>query len=213
MKTKMLFLVLVVVFLLACGVSSEQMTATAVMAKAQTQTAAPTRTSTSTPRATSTPRPTATPEPTQTPIPPAAIGETVEYKGMEITLLRVRTYPKIIVHSSWYYDAKPGYTFIDLTVRVRNHKYSTISVDLGNIYVIDKNGDAWMPFCGDFKTVDLEKSFDPATIISWDEFSRFDKIDFRPEKDTYLRLLLPVLQDEDVVFGIENSPQFTFTVK
>jgi len=61
MKTP--FLILIPIFLASCGPSAGQITATAEVAQAQTQTAAPTSTPTKTP----TPVPTNTPEPTLTP--------------------------------------------------------------------------------------------------------------------------------------------------
>ena len=59
--------ILIAVFLAGCGPSSEQMTATAVLAQAQTQTAAPTFTPTATSTRTSTPTQTLTPTLTSTP--------------------------------------------------------------------------------------------------------------------------------------------------
>lgn len=61
--------ILIILLLTACGPSAEQMTATAIMAQAQTQTAAPTHTLTSTTTPTATSLPTATLTPTITPIP------------------------------------------------------------------------------------------------------------------------------------------------
>lgn len=214
MRIKALFLALTVVFLLACGVSSEQLTATAAAGRAQTQTAAPTRTPTRTPTPTSTPRPTSTSIPTRTPEPtPAAVKETVKYNDLEITLLKVITHAQIIVYSYHYYDAKDGYTFIDLMILVRNRGDNAGFTTLGKIYVIDKDGNAWYPFCGGFQAVELEKSFDPMTIIKWDQNSKTDVFIFEAKKDTYLRLFWPVLEHQDIVFGIEDSPQFTFSVK
>jgi len=64
---KALYLTLCVLLLAACGPSPEELTATAVMAQAQTETAAPTFTPTFTPTLTSTPTLTPTPTLTSTP--------------------------------------------------------------------------------------------------------------------------------------------------
>lgn len=62
-------IILIALLLAACGPSAEQMTATAVVAQAQTQTAAPTHTLTPTSTPTATLVPTITFTPTVTPIP------------------------------------------------------------------------------------------------------------------------------------------------
>ncbi|HSB02586.1 MAG TPA: hypothetical protein VLE49_18190, partial [Anaerolineales bacterium] len=120
MRTKALFLVLTVVFLLACGgVSTKQLTATAVAIHSQTAAAAPTLTPTPAPAftPTSTPEPTETPQPTDTPVPsPVAVGKTVEHGNLEITLREVVTHTQIMLSSGFGYDANDGYIFIDMTV-------------------------------------------------------------------------------------------------
>lgn len=68
---KALYVLLIAILLAGCGPSAEQMTATAIMAKAQTQTAAPTFTPTFT--STPTVTPTLTPSPTITPSPTPAL--------------------------------------------------------------------------------------------------------------------------------------------
>lgn len=67
MKARLL--ILIGLFLVGCGPSAEQLTATAEAARAQTQTAAPTSTATSTPTSTPTNTPTPTPTHTSTPTP------------------------------------------------------------------------------------------------------------------------------------------------
>ncbi len=211
---KALLLVLAVIFLLACGISSEQMTATAVIAKVQTQTAAPTLTPTFTPTATSTPRPTATPKPTQTPTSvPVAIGGTIKYNDLEITLLKVLTHPQVVVSSHYYLDAKDGYIFIDALVLVRNRGDSASGMTMGEIYVTDEDGKIWMPSFGGSQTVKLEKSFNPMTIIKWNRYSGSEVVTFESKKDTYLRLIWPVREYQNLLFGIRYSPQFAFSIK
>jgi len=68
---KITILCILVILVSACGPSAEQITATAEMAKAETQTAAPTLTSTPTSTPSSTPTLTFTPTPTQTLTPSA----------------------------------------------------------------------------------------------------------------------------------------------
>ncbi len=69
MKHSTFILILLAIVVTACGPSSEQMTATAVVAQAQTQTAAPTQTFTPSPTFTPTLTPTITASPTITPLP------------------------------------------------------------------------------------------------------------------------------------------------
>jgi hypothetical protein len=207
---KRLYLVLTVVFLLACGVSNEQLTATAVVANAQTQTAAPTRTPTAKP--TSTPRPTSTPKPTETPLPePAAIGETVQYGDLEITLLEVVTHTQIMLSSGYGYDAKTGYIFVDLAALVRNRSDKPVKVKMEHIYVVDENKDAWYPFYGGTQTVELERRFNPMATIKLNQIFGDTVVSF--EKDTYLRLVWPVHENHDLLFGIKDSPWFAISMK
>jgi len=76
---KVLYLFVIAALLVGCGPSAEQMTATAVLAQAQTETALPTLTATPlptlTPTSTSTPTNTPPPTitPTSTPIPPTVV--------------------------------------------------------------------------------------------------------------------------------------------
>lgn len=203
---KRLYLVLVVVFLLACGVSNEQLTATAIMANAQTQTAAPTRIPTSTPRPTSTPQPTETLLPT-----PVAVGGTVQYGDLEITLLEAVTHTQIMLSSGYGYDANDGYIFVDAAVLVRNRGEGAVDVKMEEIYIVDKDIKAWYPFYSGFKTVELEKPFNPMATIKLKKISGDTVISF--EKDTYLRLVWPVQEGQNLIFGIQNSPCFVIPVK
>src|SRR6266545_4115467 len=103
---KALYIILLVVLLAGCAPSAAQLTATAVKANVQTQTAAPTLTLTPTSTSTSTPKPTLTPRPTLTPTPvPATVGETVQYKNLEITLLDVVTHTQFMPSDYYGWDA------------------------------------------------------------------------------------------------------------
>jgi hypothetical protein len=201
------------ILLAGCGPSSEQMTATAVMAKAQTQTAAPTLTPTFTPTSTSTPKPTATPKPTITPTPsPAAVGETVAYNDLQITLLEVVTHTHIVTGGYYYYYSKPGEIFIDMTVLVRNKRSDLVKVRMKEIYIVDETDNAWYPNFGGVQTVELERHFNPMASIKIDEtYSGSEVIAF--EKDTYLRLIFYVKDNQDLLFGVQGSPQFVIPVE
>lgn len=215
MKAKALFLVLTIVFLLACGVSSEQMTATAVAGQAQTQTAAPTKTATPTVASTSTPRPTATSLPTETPVPaPAAVGETVQYRSLEITLLKVETHTQIVTGGAYYYYAKPGEIFVDVAVLVRNNGdiAGQAKVQLKEIYLFEETGAVWYPNFNAIKSVELEKKFDPMSALKLEKtYSGIAAVNF--EKDTYLRLVYYVKKDQNLLFGIRDWAQFAFSVE
>jgi hypothetical protein len=211
---KALYIVLAVVLLAGCAPSSEELTATAVMARAQTQTAAPTLTPTPTFTPTFTPTLTATrtPKPTKTPVPtPAAVGETVAYENLQITLLEVVTHTHIVTGGYYYYYSKPGEIFIDMTVLVRNRRSDPVKVRMKEIYIVDETDSAWYPNFGGVQTVELERRFNPMASIKIDEtYSGGEVISF--EKDTYLRLIFYVKDNQDLLFGIQDSLQFAFPV-
>lgn len=210
---KALYIILAVVLLVGCAPSSEQMTSTAVMAQAQTQTAAPTITPSVTPTLTPPPTLTSTPKPTLTPQPtPAPVGETVKYNGLEITLLEVATHSHIVTGGYYYYYSKPGQIYLDIAVRVRNPGGTPITVPIKNIYIVEETGDSWYANFNGFQTVELEKRFNPMTSLKLDEtLYGYTPISF--EKDTYLRLVFYIKAGQDLLFGIEDSPQFAFSVK
>jgi hypothetical protein len=89
MKVSYSYIILIAILLASCGPSAEQITATAEMAQAQTQTAAPTLTPTTTPTITSTATltftptstftPTFTPTITRTPAPRAKNGAIIQH--------------------------------------------------------------------------------------------------------------------------------------
>lgn len=208
---KALYFVLIFVLLAGCAPSPEELTATAAAARAQTQTAAPTRTPTRTPTKTPKPTSTATLTPTSTPEPtPAAIGETVQYDGMEITVLEMVTHTQLMFGwSGW--DAIEGYIFVDMTVLVRNRDEAAVTMTVGDMYVVEENGDARNPFAGGFKNVELEKRFNPMANIKIETFSGYEQVALK--EDTYLRLVFTVQEHQEVLFGIQNSPQFSIPVE
>ncbi len=211
---KAFYIVLIVLILAGCGTSPEHLTATAVMAQAQTQTAAPTLTPTFTP--TSTPKPTSTSTSTPTPKPtntieptPASISETVKFGSLEITLLRVETHSHIVPGGFYYFYAKEGYVFVELGVLVRNIETTPVKMFMKNIYIVDENDDKWFANFGTSRTVEVGKKFDPVSIKLSDTANTGDEnISF--EKDTYLRLIFYVKDNQNFLFGIRNSPRFAF---
>jgi hypothetical protein len=210
------YIFLVSLLLAGCGASPEQLTATAVMAQAQTQTAAPTLTPTLTPTSTLTPTPTSTstrtPRPTNTPEPtPAPINETIKFDSLEITLLQVKTHSHIVPGGYYYYYAKAGYIFVDLGVLVSNTGTQPIKMFMRNLYIVDENNNQWFANFGSLETVEVGKKINPSSInISNDVNTGNENVLF--EKDTYLRLIFYVKDNQTLLFGIGNSPKFTFTV-
>jgi hypothetical protein len=210
---KALSILLAVILLTGCVPSSEQLTVTAVEAEIQTQTAAPTLTPTFTPTFTASPTLTPTDLPTATPEPiPATIGDTVKYNGLEITLLEVATHSHIVTGGYYSYYSKPGQIFIDMAVLVRNPSSIAFYAAIGDLYIVEETDDAWYSNFYGFKTVDVGRSFNPLATI------QFEKTGYKGEEiaitnDTYLRLVYYVQQNQDILFGIQDSPQFTFNVK
>jgi len=210
------YFVLMALVLASCGTSPEHLTATAVMAQAQTQTAAPsltpTLTPTATPRPTSTPTSTPTPKPTLTPTPtPAAIGGIIKFGPLEITLLNIETHSQIVPGGYYYYYANPGYVFIELSILVRNTETTPVEMRMKHLFIVEENGDKWFANFGTSKTVEVGKSFNPINIRLTDTVNTGEEnISF--EKDTYLRLIFSAKDNQSILFAIQNSPQFTFDV-
>jgi hypothetical protein len=213
---KALYIVLMALLLAGCGTSPEDLTSTVVMAQAQTQTAAPSLTPTFTLTSTSQPTPTSTstptPKPTNSPQPtPASVGEIIEFGSLEITLLHVETHSHIVPGGFYYYYAKQGYIFVELGVLVRNTGSAPVTMRMKNIYIVDENNDKWFASFGTFKTVEVDKRFNPISIHLTDIVNTGEEnISF--EKDTYLRLIFSLKDHQSLLFGIQNSPQFAFDV-
>jgi len=217
------YIVLIGLLLAGCGPSPEQLTATAVMAHAQTQTAAPTSTPTRTltPTSTSTPTPTLTPtpttKPTSTPVPtPASIGDKVkfDYLPIEVTVLWAQTHSHIVPGGYYYYYAKTGYTFVELGVLVRNTGTKPLNIHTKNIYLFQDTGSTtnFTPSFSASKTVDVDQRFDPLSLKISDSTNTGEE-NISLENDTYLRLIFYVKDNHNFLFGILNSPQITIDVK
>lgn len=212
---KAIHLLIGICFLLsACSPSAQQLTATVLAMPTDTLTA----TQTPLPTNTATLKPTATPRPTKTPIPPtptaAAIGESVLYNSLEITVLDVITHSHIVPGGLYYYYSKPGQTFIDIGVRVRNLKPGTpVVIAWENVYVVEAKDKVWYPMYGDVKQVDSGKSYDPFSIEIKTEVIGSKTLQF--DNDTYLRLIYYVADNPDhvMLFGIGNSQLIKFQIK
>jgi hypothetical protein len=213
---KTLSIVLMALLLVGCGTSPENLTVTAVVAQAETQAAAPsltpTFTPTFTPQPTSTSTPSPTPKPTNSPQPtPASIGGTINFGPLEITLLHVETHSHIVPGGYYYYYAKSGYVFVELGVRVRNTGATPVKLFMKDIYIVDENGNKWFANFGTSKTVEVGKSFNPISL-SLSDYVNSGEENISFEKDTYLRLIFSAKENQSLLFGIQNSPQFIFDV-
>src|ERR1044071_1893716 len=146
----------------ACVGGSLVATATPVPTNTREATNPPWPTNTVTPKPTPTVRPTATkipPTPT-----PAPIGVSILYDSLEITVLDVVTHGHIVTGGSYYYYSKPGETFIDMAVRVRNLKPgSPIRIQWKYIYIVEPKG-TWYPLYGVTRRMDSGKEYDPFNI-------------------------------------------------
>jgi len=196
---------------LACVGGSLGATATPVPSNTAEATHTPPPTRTPTPKPTFTRRPTATkipPTPT-----PAPIGVSVISDSLEITLLDVVTHGHIVTGGSYYYYSKPGETFIDMAVRVRNlNPGDAVLVQWSYIYIVEAKG-TWYPLYGVTRRVERDRKFDAFNIdfdfeVNGDDFVEFDD-------DTYLRLIYYVVDDPEqlILFGIGDSPQIGFQIK
>jgi hypothetical protein len=209
---KAFYILLTIVLLAACAPSNEQLTATALVEAAQAQTAAPTLTHTVTPQPTPTSTLIPTSTPTETPKPVlAALGESVKLRGLEITVLEVATHSHIVTGGYYSYYSKEGEIFLDVAVLVRNTETVPVTVEVGDIYIIEETGDTWYSNFSGLQSVEVGRQFNAlATLKLEKNISRYEKIQF--QKDTYLRLVYYTKQNQHILFGIQNSPQIVLTV-
>ena len=216
MRLKPMFPRISIVFIVALLV-----TACGAGVPAATETPVPTNTPQATdtplPTATATPKPTSTKKPTATPIPPtptpAPIGVPVTYNSLEITLLDIVPHSQIVTGGTYYYYSKPGETFIDLAVRVRNlEPGNVVQIPWSYIYVIEPKG-IWYPLYGETKRVDLGTEFDPFNLPIKFEVNGDNIVEF--DDDTFMRLIYYVADDAEqtILFGIEDSPLIEFQLK
>jgi len=200
-------------FVLACAGGALAVTATPV----PSNTPEPTDTPLPTASPTATPKPTSTPKPTATEIPPtltpAPIGVAVTYDSLEITLLDVVPHSQIVTGGSYFYYSKPGETFIDLAVRVRNlEPDNPVRIPWSYIYVVEPKG-IWYPIYGVTRIVNDGSEFDPYNLDIKFEIKGEDIVEFY--NDTYLRLIYYVVDDPDqvLIFGIGDSPLIHFQLE
>jgi len=205
------FVLVIAMSVLACVGSSLGATATPVPTNTPEATSTPLPTNTATPKPTSTKKPTATkipPTPT-----PAPIGVSVVYDSLEITVLDVVSHGQIVTGGSYYYYSKPGDTYIDLAVRVRNLRAGNpIRIQWSYIYLAEARG-TWYPLYGVTKRISDGSEYDPFNIALGTEVKGEDFVEF--DDDTFLRLIYYVADDPEqiLIFGIEDSPLISFQLK
>lgn len=218
MKAFVFLVVLCSILLAACGPSPEQITATAVMAQAQTQTAAPTLTFTPTVTITLTPTVTLTLTPTLTrttppTATPSSLGATVDFAqvNLKVSAMWAQTHTHIVPGGRYYYYAEKGNTFVEMGVLVSNAGDKPVKYKVEDIFLIDEGKSVKRPGFGAWKTVNAGVKVDPAGLkIPTDPLTGDEEISF--EKDTYLRLIFYVKDKQTFIFRIFNSPPFTFDI-
>lgn len=208
---QVIFVLVIALSVLACVGGALGATATPV------PTNTPEATNTPLPTDTATPKPTATARPTATEIPPtptpAPIGVSVVYDSLEITVLDVVTHGHIVTGGSYYYYSKPGETFIDMAVRVRNlNPGNAVRVQWSYIYIVEERG-SWYPLYGVTRRVDSGTEYDPFKIALGTEVKGEDFVEF--DNDTYLRLIYYIADDPQqiLLFRIEDSPLISFQLE
>jgi len=114
-----------------------------------------------------------------------------------------------------YYTAPKGNKIIDVGVLVRNSVAGVpATAKWGDIYIVEENGDAWIPYWGSTKTVETGSPKDPFSIgLSSNDLDRDAQIELA--NDTYLRLIFLVSDEPDqtFIFGIADSPFISFQAK
>ena len=185
-------------------------TATPVPTLTFTATLTPLPTATHTPTST----PTRTPTPTKTPVPTAAaVGDTVPFGSIEITVLKVDHHDFIVPTGYGGWRPKDATKmFLDLGVLVQNldpaHPVSAMWKDVA---ITEANGESSAPVFADSVTMEPGSDYDPFRIgISTMVAS--DRMTVSLEKDTYLRLIYVVARNQTIVFQIQDSPAIAFAM-
>lgn len=164
---------------------------------------------------TATPKPSKTPAPTKTPIPPtataASLKEPVANEQYEVRIITSRFLDKVYRYFSdgggFEYTPKPGYTFLELGIKVTNLKPDkTFYIAWENVYVIDKNNQGWYPnFGGSYAPKNRNEEVNPATIVFDDTYNLSDIV----LKDiVYIRAIWAVIDEKPTfyLFGFDTSP-------
>ena len=128
-------------------------------------------------------------------------------------MLDVVTHGHIVTGGSYYYYSKPGETFIDMAVKVRNLRAGNpVRIQWSYIYIVETKG-TWYPLYGAIRRMESGKEYDPFNIdidfeVNGENFVEFDD-------DTFLRLIYYVADDPEqiLLFGIADSPLISFQLK
>jgi hypothetical protein len=191
-----MFVVVVAVFILACGGGAIALTPTP---------APPPATNTIVPRPTSTLRPTATDVP---PTPTAApMGMPVSTEDYEVNVISMRMLETVYLDAQYHWVPTAGNMFVELGIKVVNLKPgSTVSVAWGNIVVIEDDESTWYPNWGEFKPVASGIEVSPKSLV-------FRTLDDPAEEVTFddvvfIRAIYGVARHSPttILFGFGNAP-------
>ncbi|GEM_PF-1467182 len=164
---------------------------------------------------TATPKPSKTPAPTKTPVPPtataASLKEPVSNEQYEVRIITSRFLDKVYKYYSigggLEYTPNPGYTFLELGVKITNLKPDeTVHIAWENVYVIDTNNQGWYPnFGGSYAPKSVNEEVNPASIV----FDNTYNLDDIMLKDVvYIRAIWAVIDKKPTfyLFGFDTSP-------
>lgn len=205
MLTKVLFVLLAALFVLACGAGSLRATATPVP--------------TNTPAATNTPLPTNTPAATNTPLPPPTeteipatptpvpMGTPVSSGDYEVNVIFMRTLDTVYLDAQYQWVPSAGNMFVELGIKVVNLKPgSNVSVSWGDIYVIEEDGSIWYPGWGESKSAVSGVEISPKSLVfrsldNPDEQIVFDEV-------VFVRAIYGVAKHSPttILFGFGDAP-------
>lgn len=193
---KIAFVSIITLVALACN---------AIASLGATATPAPTNTpvATATPAATNTPLP----PPTETEIPatptPAPVGAPVDGGNFEFTIRKVakleRMSPGGVV-----FTPKAGYMIVDMEIYIKNKSESELTIPWNTVYILEDNGDKWMPWFGSYKETDTSLGIGVRV---------YDNDEFVFMSEAYVRAVYIVKDNRTVWFGVGNSPLVEATVK
>ena len=197
--TRVIFLVVLFLFLLACGGGAVAFT--------------PTPLPTSTPEATdtSTPRPTRTPQPTATEVPPTPtavpMGTPVSNEEYEVSVVSLRTLNTVYLDEIYQWVPTAGNMFVELGIKVVNLKPgSSVSVPWGDVYVIEEDGGTWYPNWGEFKPVTSGVEISPKSLVFRPLDNPSEQVTF--DEVVFIRAIYGVARHSPttLLFGFGEAP-------